>query len=168
MPRTPISLRRRPLLPRSGIYGLAAVLILLFLSGCSHQPLQPWHTEALTAEFTAAKAAEFHTFEGYRRLEDRLFAELDEKVVAATPTGPAYALVRYSRGSAADPEKQATNWNRSFELTAEAPAGGVLLLHGMSDSPYSLRALGRRLNQRGYWGDRPAPARPRYSPLGAS
>jgi esterase/lipase len=59
--------------------------------------------------------------------------------------------VRYSRGSAADPEKQAANWNRSFELPAEAPAGGVLLLHGMSDSPYSLRVLGRRLNERGYW-----------------
>ena len=151
MPRTPISLRRRPLLHRSDSYGLAAVLISLFLIGCSHQPPQPWHTEALTAEFTAAKAAEVRTFEGYRRLEDRLFAELDEKVVAATPTGPAYALVRYSRGSAADPEKQDTNWNRSFELPAEAPAGGVLLLHGMSDSPYSLRTLGRRLNQRGYW-----------------
>ena len=151
MPRAPISLRRRPLLHRSDSYGLAAVLISLFLTGCSHQPPQPWHTETLTAEFTAAKAAEVRTFEGYRRLEDRLFAELDEKVVAATPTGPAYALVRYSRGSAADPEKQDTNWNRSFELPAEAPAGGVLLLHGMSDSPYSLRTLGRRLNQRGYW-----------------
>jgi len=146
-----ISFRRRPLPPRAGIYGLAAVLIWLFLINCSDQPLQPWHTEALTAEFTAARAAEVRSFEGYRRLEDRLFAELDEKVVAATPTGPAYALVRYSRGSAADPEKQDTNWNRSFELPAEAPAGGVLLLHGMSDSPYSLQTLGRRLNQRGYW-----------------
>jgi alpha-beta hydrolase superfamily lysophospholipase len=151
MPFAPILLRRRPLLPRSGSYGLAAVLILLVLIGCSDQPLQPWHTEALTAEFTAAKAAEVTTFKDYRRLEDRLFAELDEKVVAATPTGPAYALVRYSRGSAADPETQDANWNRSFELPAEAPAGGVLLLHGMSDSPYSLRTLGRSLNQRGYW-----------------
>jgi alpha-beta hydrolase superfamily lysophospholipase len=151
MPRTAISFRRKPLLPLLGFFGSAAVLILLFLSGCSDQPLQPWHTEALTAEFTAAKAAEVRSFEGYRRLEDRLFAELDEKVVAATPTGPAHALVRYSRGSAADPEKQDANWNRSFELPAEAPAGGVLLLHGMSDSPYSLRTLGRRLNQQGYW-----------------
>lgn len=57
MPPTASSLRRRPLLPRLGFYGLAAVLILLFLSGCSDQPLQAWHTEALTAEFTAAKAA---------------------------------------------------------------------------------------------------------------
>ncbi len=151
MPRSARSFRHQPVLPRLSSSGLAAGLILLFLSGCSGPPLQPWHTEALTAEFTAAKAAEVRTFEGYRRLEDRLLAELDEKVVAATPTGPAYALVRYSRGSAADPVKQDADWNRSFELPAEAPIGGVLLLHGMSDSPYSMRTLGRRLNQQGYW-----------------
>ena len=151
MPRTARAFRRQPVLPHLSYFGLAASLFLLFVSGCSDQPLQPWHTEALTEEFTAAKAAEVRTFEGYRRLEDRLFAELDEKVVAATPTGPAYALVRYSRGSAADPVKQDADWNRSFELPAEAPTGGVLLLHGMSDSPYSLRTLGRRLNQQGYW-----------------
>ena len=33
---------------------------------------------------------------------------------------------------------------------ATQPIGGVLLLHGMSDSPYSLRALGEALQQRGY------------------
>ena len=43
------------------------------------------------------------------------------------------------------------NWNRSFELETAASRGGVLLLHGMSDSPYSLRTLGETLNQRGYW-----------------
>ena len=86
MPRFAISFRLQPLPPRSGVCGLAAVLILLFLISCSDQPLQPWHTEALTAEFTAAKAAEVRTFEGYRHLEDRRFAELDEKIVAPTPT----------------------------------------------------------------------------------
>ncbi len=129
----------------------AAFLIVLCLAGCSDQPLHPWHTEVLGAEFTAAGIAEAPSFEDYLRLEERLFAELAERVVAPTPTGPAQTLVRYSRGSAADPEKQETNWNRSFELPAESPVGGVLLLHGMSDSPYSLRAIGRRLSQSGYW-----------------
>ncbi len=151
MPRAIISFRLLPLLPRLGIYGLAALLFLLFLSGCSGQPMQPWHTEMLQEEFAAAKDAEVLTFEGYRRLEERLFAELDEKVIASTPTGPAHALVRYSRGSAADPRKQPADWNRSFELPAAPPAGGVLLLHGMSDSPYSMRALGESLHRRGFW-----------------
>lgn len=124
---------------------------LLVVQSCSSLPLEPWHTEALTAEFTARKTDEIRTFEDYRRLEDRLFAQLEEKVCAHTPTGPAQALVRYSKGSAADPQGREPNWNRSFELPAEAPAGGVLLLHGMSDSPYSLRAIGQSLNQRKFW-----------------
>ena len=49
-----------------------------------------------------------------------------------------------------DPRGWAPDWNRSFELPADGAAGGVLLLHGMSDSPYSLRALGEGLNDRGF------------------
>jgi hypothetical protein len=68
-------------------------------------------------------------------LEDELFAQLDEKVYAPTATGPEYELVRYSSGSTSDPKRWDRNWNRSFELAAAEPVGGVLLLHGMSDSP---------------------------------
>jgi alpha-beta hydrolase superfamily lysophospholipase len=60
-------------------------------------------------------------------------------------------MERYSKGSLADPGQRQPNWNRSFELPSDAPVGGVLLLHGMSDSPYSLRALGEALQQRGYY-----------------
>ncbi|MGD8960311.1 MAG: alpha/beta fold hydrolase, partial [Desulfobacteraceae bacterium] len=151
MKRTARGIKRLP--PRLrwvlliALAGIAAPTI----QSCSSLPLEPWHTEALTAEFTTRKADEVRTFEDYRRLEDRLFAQLEKEVVAQTPTGPTQALVRYSRGSAADPQGRQPNWNRSFELTAEAPAGGVLLLHGMSDSPYSLRAIGQSLNQHRFW-----------------
>ncbi|TVQ94889.1 MAG: alpha/beta fold hydrolase [Chromatiaceae bacterium] len=70
--------------------------------------------------------------------------------VSADPLRLERALLRYSPGSAADPRGRETNWNRSFELSAEAPLGSVLLLHGMSDSPYSLRALGEALHARGF------------------
>ena len=39
----------------------------------------------------------------------------------------------------------------AYELTAEAPVAGVLMLHGMSDSPYTLRALAETLAEQGYW-----------------
>jgi alpha-beta hydrolase superfamily lysophospholipase len=104
----------------------------------------------LTAEFTAAMSDRVRTFEDYLQLEDRLFIQLKEKVYAPTAAGPKYTIVRYSAGSAADPERRAPNWNRSFELAVDDPKGGALLLHGMSDSPYSLRALGEALHQRGY------------------
>jgi len=122
-----------------------------FLQGCSSLPLELWHTEPLTEEFRASSANEVGSFEDYLHLEDRLFAQLDAKVYARTPTGPDTALLRYSKGSASDPQGREPNWNRSFELPATAPVGAVLLLHGMSDSPYSLRAFGEELNRRHYW-----------------
>ncbi len=137
-------------LPR-GVLGLMAGAIILHTQGCGDPPLKPWHTERLTAEFTVRKADEIRTFDDYRQLEDKLFAELQEKVYARTETGPEYALVRYSAGSAADPQGQRPNWNRSIELATDAPVGGALLLHGMSDSPYSFRALAETLNKRNYW-----------------
>ncbi len=136
---------------RSRMLCLVAIALFLSVQGCSGPPLKPWHTERLTEDFTVAKADEVRTFDDYRQLEARLFSQLDEKVYARVDTGPAYKLARYSAGSAADPRKHQPDWNRSFELTAEAPAGGVLLLHGMSDSPYALRALGEALNRHNYW-----------------
>ena len=129
---------------------LLSFTISLFI-GCSGPPLKPWHTERLTAEFTARKADEIRTFDDYRQLEDKLFAQLEEKVYTQTETGPEYELIRYSSGSAADPRQREPDWNRSFELSSDSPSGGVLLLHGMSDSPYSLRALGEELNRHNYW-----------------
>jgi len=120
-------------------------------------PLQPWHQAELAEEYRAGRT-EIATLADYLALEDRLFAELDEKVYAQTPTGRENRLVRFSPGSASDPRDREPNWNRTFELvpdpssdpSAGARAGGVLLLHGMSDGPYSLRALGEALAARGY------------------
>jgi alpha-beta hydrolase superfamily lysophospholipase len=128
----------------------ALAFVLLIGQGCASQPLRVWHTEDLDEEFTAAQADDVGDFVGYRALEKRLAAELERTVYDATPTGADYALVRYSAGSMADPRTREPDWNWSFELPAADARGGVLLLHGMSDSPYSLRALGQALNREGY------------------
>jgi alpha-beta hydrolase superfamily lysophospholipase len=130
------------------VVGVAAFYIYMVRSG---PPLELWHTVELASEFDVGRRDEVQSFGDYLALEDRLFAELDEKVYARTSTGLGMALARYSAGSLPDPRRFATNWNRSFELSAEPSRGGVLLLHGMSDSPYSLRALGQALNARGFW-----------------
>jgi len=117
----------------------------------SGPPLEIWHTEVLDAEYSAKTAGDIRTFEDYRGLEEKLFSQLDETIYARTGTGSEFRYARYSAGSAADPRRWTPDWNRSFELPATVPAGGVLLLHGMSDSPYSLRALGEKLNQKNYW-----------------
>lgn len=129
------------------VLGVLLVYVWWVRSG---PPVQPWHSVELQEELTAERAGEVRSLEDYRRLEDRLDQELDAKVFAVTPTGPEHALVRYSPGSASDPRRRQPNWNRTFELGPEDAAGGVLLLHGMSDGPYSLRALGESLAGRGY------------------
>ena len=133
------------------LFAQIVAVLVLSIQGCSSSPLEPWHTEKLTEEFTADMVGEqVRSFDDYLALEQRLFKQLDEKVYANTATGPDHALERYSAGSLVDPRQNEPNWNRSFELHVDAPLGGVLLLHGMSDSPYSLRMLGETLKQRGY------------------
>jgi pimeloyl-ACP methyl ester carboxylesterase len=127
-----------------------AVLLAGFNSCSSRPPLHAWHTEKLNGEFTAEMSGdEVRSFGDYLELEQRLFGELDREVYDRTASGPQQILNRYSPGSAADPRGRDPNWNRSFEMKGDG-RGGVLLLHGMSDSPYSLRALGKALNKRGY------------------
>ncbi len=131
---------------------LAFLFLVIYVRACSNAPvLKSWHTEILSEEFTEDMVDEqVHNFEDYLELEQRLFRQLDEQIYAGTETGPVHALERYSSGSMADPNQWQTNWNRSFELASTPAVGGVLLLHGMSDSPYSLRALGEALNNHGY------------------
>jgi esterase/lipase len=136
----------------SGLFaGLLIALAMAAFNGCSSHPqLLAWHTEKLNHEFTADQSDdEISNFNKYIQLENKLFNQLDKKVYADTKTGPDQLLNRYSAGSAADPRGLNPNWNRSFEFPGNG-TGGVLLLHGMSDSPYSLRALGETLNRRGF------------------
>jgi len=79
----------------------------------------------------------------------RLFAQLDAGIYERLPAALRHPLNRYTRDSLADPGVWVRNWNRSFEFSLDAPAVGVLLLHGMSDSPYSLRTLGEALRDAG-------------------
>ena len=145
-----LNTRSTRILIRSSFVQIVAVLVMS-IQGCSDSPQEPWHTEKLTEEFTTDMVDDqVRNFDDYLALEQRLFKQLDEKVYADTAAGPDHALERYSAGSSADPRRSKPNWNRSFELNADEPVGGVLLLHGMSDSPYSLRALGMALNQHGY------------------
>jgi len=129
---------------------VAAIIIAYVLWARGQPPLQLWHQVHLDEDFTAARAGEVTSLDDYLALEARVFEELDAKVYAQTPTGPSERLDRFSPGSASDPRQRQPNWNRTFELIPDEPIGGVLLLHGMSDGPYSLRAIGQALHDQGY------------------
>jgi len=78
-----------------------------------------------------------------------LFKQLDQQVYQKIDEKDQRAINRYFRGSLSDPDRWPTNWNRSFVLPVDKPAIGVLLIHGMSDSPYSLRSIGQLLHGHG-------------------
>jgi len=113
-------------------------------------PVRAWHEVELKEEYTASKSARIADWSDYLALEDRLFHELDTKLYKALAPEERGLFNRYDRGSPSDPEGYPINWNRSFEFTVENPLGGVLLLHGLSDSPYSMLAIGRLFQELGF------------------
>ena len=114
--------------------GALVVLVVVFIAYMERRPdLSVWHLAQLDEEFTAASGVA--TFADYLALEQRLFAQLDAQVYAKIPDDERRLINRYNRDSLSDPARWSPNWNRSFELPAETPKAGVLLLHGMSDSP---------------------------------
>ena len=130
------------------IIGAGTMLLVAAVLYLNNRPdLKVWHEADLDAEFT--EDSEIHNFTEYLALEERLFAQLQERVYAQIAPEDRHNINRYNSGSWSDPDRWPTNWNRSFELTSDSPRAGVLLLHGMSDSPYSLRHLGQRLQASG-------------------
>jgi alpha-beta hydrolase superfamily lysophospholipase len=132
------------------LIGGALVAVVFMVVHLENRPdLKVWHTADLDEEFTAD--SDVHTFEDYLALEERLFAELDAEVFDHIAPEDQRMINRFHRGSLSDPGRWETNWNRSFELPVERPVAGVLLVHGMSDSPYSMRSLAERLHAAGAW-----------------
>lgn len=113
--------------------------------------LRGWHTQAPKSEFRASDATNSYTFADYLKQEDKVFAELDQLIKkdwASETVGP---FSRFKPDSICNPATILDrNWNRSFVSDVEKPIGGALLIHGLSDAPYSLRALSDSLHKAGY------------------
>lgn len=132
----------------AGLAGCLLTLVTVLLGLLENREgLEIWHEVDLEEEFTVRSFVE--NYDQYLALEDRLFEELKAKVY--DQTGPAGKDItnRFKRGSLADPGQWPRNWNRTFELGSADSSRAVLLLHGMSDSPYSLRSIGEALAIRG-------------------
>ncbi|TWI93370.1 serine aminopeptidase S33 family [Roseibium hamelinense] len=127
-----------------GTFAIVAVLVIYLKS----QPdLELWHTAHFQQEYR--QDSNVATLKEYQALEDRLFEELDREVLAQLTFDDADELNRFQPGSISNPETWPENHNRTFILEQDTPAASVLLLHGMSDGPYSLRSLGEKLHQSG-------------------
>lgn len=113
--------------------------------------LKPWHKTELVEEFRAGRVGEPASFAEYRALEDRLFTELRAKVLDDPSAADTQLLGRYTPGSTPARLALETPYNRSFELVPADIHGAVLLVHGLSDSPYSMRALADTFYEQGYY-----------------
>ena len=151
---------------------LLALLLMLALGFTLYAisalpPLQRWHTELLQGEFDARRHADLD-FAGYLRLEARLFDELQATTAAWARDGSdplclgekaqdcraqADEALRHSRFNADGWLQRLVDgapYNRSFRLASAQPKGHALLVHGLTDSPYSMRALAQSLHARGF------------------
>lgn len=134
------------------VLGLAASLTAGFTlyATTSLPDLAPWHTTVLPGEFSAGDSAP-RDFAAYRQLEERLFAAAAAEAAAWDSGDDAFfPYSRFNPGSNAQRLAEGAPWNRSFRLTQASPAGGALLVHGLTDSPYSMKALAEALHARGF------------------
>ena len=111
--------------------------------------LELWHTyvphdmhadQIDKSDWAAYLKAEEAVFRGVRtEVTDKLDAE------ARVPGN------RYYDGAPIYPGHFAQDWNRSYILEPDGPpVGAVVLLHGLTDSPYSLRHIARRYRDEGF------------------
>lgn len=130
---------------------IATIILIRGFDARRMPDLKIWHTTRLSPEFRASDMKPGFTFADYLKLEDRLFEDLKVSVDQRITKEDQYILNRYYTESVCHPDHQEKNWNRTVELHPEHPKGGVLLLHGLSDSPYSMRALAHIFYQQGYY-----------------
>ena len=130
-----------------------ATIVLVFAAQARLRlpELRAWHTVSLEQEFRAGRAGAPESFGEYLALEERLFGELERRVLEDSLAADTQAMSRYNPKSIVTRLALGTKYNRSFELVPAEIRGAALLVHGLSDSPYSMRALADTLYAQGYY-----------------
>ncbi len=137
------------------LFLLLAVVALLSLWGVRaydawrSPPLQLWHTvipkEMSVAEMDGA------TWQQYMEREEAIFAAVRRDVTEKLPPEAQVQSNRFFEGSRVYPPNLSHNWNRSYVMEPEGPVkGAVVLLHGLTDAPFSLRHVARRYRDDGF------------------
>jgi alpha-beta hydrolase superfamily lysophospholipase len=131
---------------------VVAVLAILAVRAWDSQrgaPLEPWHTyvpnDLHAAEIDKADWA------SYLAHEDQIFRDVRREVVDRIDEADRVPGNRYFAGSPIYPGSFKQDFNRSYSLEPDGPpVGAVVLLHGLTDSPYSLRHIARRYREKGF------------------
>jgi alpha-beta hydrolase superfamily lysophospholipase len=130
---------------------VAAVIVGAAVSARSRVPdLKPWHRLVPDAEVHARDVGPDFTLDQYLAREQRVFDQVRSEIEDRLAPEERLSVNRYDRAGRASPTRLTRDWNRTFEMSAPAPAlCAVLLIHGLTDSPYSMRAIAERLRAEG-------------------
>jgi alpha-beta hydrolase superfamily lysophospholipase len=125
-------------------------IVLVFAMQARRLPdLRPWHRIELS-ELSADDPPE--TFAEYRALEEQLFADIRASIIDNPAAADTLVVGRYTPGTTVAQLAFDTPFNRSVELMPPGePVGAAVLVHGLTDSPYSMRPLGEILQSQGYY-----------------
>ena len=78
----------------------------------------------------------------YLKAEATIFDDVRAEVTRKLPPEDRIPVNRYFDGSPIYPDSFPQDWNRSYVLEPDGPPrGAVVFLHGLTDSPYSLRHI---------------------------
>jgi alpha-beta hydrolase superfamily lysophospholipase len=128
---------------------LVALLAARAWNARSGPELEPWHT-FVPHELEGDELAQ-SDWQEYLATEQRLFDEVRQEVTGNLDAEDRLAWNRYYEGSPIYPGGFEYDWNRSYVLEPDGkPLGAVVLLHGLTDSPYSLRHIARRYRELGF------------------
>ncbi|WP_292533986.1 carboxylesterase [Methylocystis sp.] len=112
-------------------------------------PLDVWHT--YVPHELSEKEIDAADWEAYLEAEEKIFDSLRVNVSQQLTPEEKVPFNRYFEGSPVYPRHFSQDWNRSYLLQpAGPPVGAVVLLHGLTDSPYSLRHIASRYRDRGF------------------
>src|SRR3954447_20199764 len=112
--------------------------------------LQPWH-RIIPRVLRATDVNASSTLADYLAIEDAAFRTVRERI--EDRLDPAWKLPanRYNRDAASHWSRLGTHWERTPALSPTgALVGGALLVHGLTDAPYSMRSIAEDLRGRGY------------------
>ena len=112
-------------------------------------PLEIWHTHV--PHELSAKELDAADWDKYLAVEATIFDDIRTEVSQKLAPEEQIPVNRYFTGSPVYPAHLSQDWNRSYSLDPEGvPVGAAVLLHGLTDSPYSLRHIARHYRERGF------------------
>ena len=128
---------------------LATILGVRAWDSTRGAPLEPWHT-FVPQELTADELAKTD-WAAYVAAENAIFEQVTAEVTRKLPEGERVPYNRYYAESPVYPPRLSRDWNRSYVMEPDGPPrGAAVFLHGLTDSPYSLRHIARRYRELGY------------------